>query len=461
MGRRAKYHWDGAVQAYRTDAGGATRYFRGIARDDHAGIATAFAAFMVARVEAAKPPEPDFFDLCEAFKIAPRGIEARTVRAHKERLTKFCRWSPSGRPEDMIGGRKASDLKASDLKAALRQFEKDGLSDHYRAGVCRSVKAATAWGASEEGGRLIPSDPFAETRPPKVARSPERYGTNKEVADFLRFAWRRLGASPGAMARRAASLRWREAAGLHAPAAVVTPAFGPLYQRFGRLLVLMIRVGSHTGARPGDLCSAWWRDFDAEKSTITLPADRHKTGSKTGRPLVLFLPPAIVRALRRERDRPGRHPVSIFTHKRGKGAATRGEDAIAGVPWGKFVDKPGGQGFIDDSTPLSQAIRKIRVAAVAWQTSQRAEAIARGVPEQLAPPITIRDRGPNRFVFYLLRHTRASDYVMRGGHSATVAELLGTSPRMLETTYGHVLEDHKSREAARLRTRPGRRGDAG
>jgi integrase len=54
----------------------------------------------------------------------------------------------------------------------------------------------------------------------------------------------------------------------------------------------------------------------------------------------------------------------------------------------------------------------------------------------------IKGEGDNRFVLYQLRHTTASDHLMNQGDATTVAELLGTSVRMLETTYGHLLDDH-------------------
>lgn len=464
MPRRARPHWDKREQCYRTEVGGKIRYFRGLAREDHAGLAAAFSAHLAALAESVHPAEPDAFDVCSKFNEASRGVEARTTRSHRERLNKFCIWpleriGPgelaklllSDHPPDILGNRRARDLKASHLRAALRDWESKGLSGHYRAGICRSVKAAFRWAASEEGGRLIPSNPFEEVRGPDVERSPERYAARKEVADFLRFAWRRVGASDVAIARHAAGKAWREGMGL--PSGNPVASVGDHHRRFGRLLALMIRVGARTGTRPGDLCCAWWEDFDRRKAAITLPPDRHKTGKKTGRPLIIFLGRALASAIAREKDRPGRHPVSIFTHMRGKGSVGRGVSRDAGEPWGKFATLNGKATFIDDTTPLSQAIRKIRIKAVEWQEERRAEAIARGIPEQVAPKVTIANHGDNRFVFYRLRHTVASDFLMKDGATATVAALLGTSPRMLETTYGHMLEDHLAIASEKLRSR--------
>lgn len=398
MGRRASFHWDKREQCYRTESGGKTKYFRGIARDDHAGIATAFSAHLEALAAEGLPPEPDTLDVCLAFVEATRGVKPRTVRTHRERLLRFCAFPKSDDP-NVYGGRKAASMTARDLKDALRTWELAGLSDHYRAGICRSVKAAFAWAASEDGKRLIPGDPFSEVKGPTIAQAPERYATRKELADFLRFARNRANANTD------------------------------LYRRFARNLLLLVRVGAHTGARPGELCSAWWEDFDPARGTITLPPDRHKTGSKTGKARAIFLTPMLIHSLKREQARPGRHPVSIFTHKRGKGGIARGADRDAGEPWGDFVALPNGsKGFEADSTSLSKVIRKIRKEAVDAK-------------------VQIQDSGDNRFVLYRLRHTTASDHLMSGGSQATVAELLGTSTRMLETTYAHLLDSHLRKSA--------------
>jgi integrase len=413
MPRRAGYWWDKREQAYRTETGGKTRYFRGIARDDHAAIAAAFAAWMEALAAASRPLEPTADDVCLAFTGAIRGVKNRTVRTHKERLLVWLEWSP-GDGGPILGARRASTLESRHLKLALAAWETQGLADHYRAGICRSVKAAFAWAASEEGGRLIRSNPFAEVRTPGVGRSPHRYAERREVAAFLRFAWRRAQRSPG------------------------------VYKRFGRQLCLLARVAAHTGARPGELCSAWWEDFDPRRGTIALPPERHKTGGKTKRPRTIFLTPALVRALERERCRPDRHEVAIFVHKRGKWSGAVGSKEV-GVPWGKFIELPGGKpGFEHDSTALARRIRDIRKEAVKEAKRLRAA----GKPTRGLE--LIKGEGDNRFVLYQLRHTTASDHLMNKGDAATVAELLGTSVRMLETTYGHLLEDHLARAADEL-----------
>ncbi len=53
-------------------------------------------------------------------------------------------------------------------------------------------------------------------------------------------------------------------------------------------------------------------------------------------------------------------------------------------------------------------------------------------------------------VMYLLRHTTASDFLMGGGSMKTVADLLGTSTRMLDTRYAHLSRDFLANEVANL-----------
>lgn len=410
MGRRASYRWDKREQCYRTDSGGGTKYFRGIARDDHQAIAAAFAAHLADLDSRARPPDPIVYDLCIAFVRASRGVKPRTVRGHRERLAKFCTY-PSATSPDAYGDRKASSMTATDLKRALRAWADAGLTDHYRAGICRSVKAMFRWAASEEGGNLIATNPMAEVKGPSVGHSRERYAPAAEVAAFLRFAWRRANAATG------------------------------IYRHFGRVIVLMMRIAAHTGARPGDLCSAWWSDYNPKTGRITIPADRQKTGHTTKKARVIFLSPILVRAINRLERYEHRHPIAMFTHKRGKGDG--GEStAEAGMPWGDFCTLPDGQpSFHSDSTPLAKRIREIR-----------REAIAEAERRRLANERTwgldmVKAKGDNRFVMYLLRHTTASDHLMGGGNPSTVAELLGTSMKMLETSYGHLLHDHLSQAA--------------
>lgn len=424
MPRRAGFYWDKREQAYRTETGGRTKYFRGIAKEDHTGIAAAFAEYLAGIDAASRPVEPLAEDVCVAFKRAARGVTPRTARTHKERFVVWLEWDP-GDGEGIIGDRRASTLEPKHLRGALREWADAGRADHYRAGIARSVKAAFAWAASEDGGRMIAANPFAEVKVPSVGRSPERYAGRAEVAAFLRY------------------LRWRGEA---------SPGVG---RRFVRTLALLVRVAAHTGARPGELCAAWWGDFDSERGAIVLPPDRWKNGRKTKKSRTIFMTPTLVRALEREGRREGHHPISIFTHRRGKGGGGRAGSAEAGKPWGTFTTLPNGKpSFEANSSALAKRVRLMRSEAIA----EGARRVAAG--ERTWGLELLRDEGDNRFVMYQLRHTTASDHLMNDGNAATVAELLGTSVQMLQTTYGHLLDDHLARAHEELSAKRRGRGRA-
>lgn len=419
MGRRAGIHWDKREQCYRTDAGGKPKYFRGVSRDDHAGAATAFAGWLSELAAAARPKELLVVDLCTAYVQAARGVKARTVQTHRERLLAWAAYDP-GDGCGVLGGRPISSLTLKSLRGPLAAWKLAGWTATYRAGICRSVKAAFAWAATEEAGRLVQANPFAEVKVPTGPRSPERYATRREVAAFLRFAWRRASGLAG------------------------------MHRRFAKNLILLVRIAMHCGSRPGELCAAWWGDFDDQRGTITLPPDRHKTGGKTLKNRVTYLTRPLVRALVRERNREGRHPVCIFTHKRSPHSASA---RTAGDPWGIFTTLPNGrQSFEPNSSPLSAKVRILREAAV----EEGKRRLAAGLPTRGLE--LIQPEGDNRFVVYRLRHTTASDHLMSGGDPSTVAELLGTSPRMLETTYGHLLDEHLAKASVDLQSKRRSRG---
>ncbi len=416
MPRRPTYYWDKREQAYRTDAGGRTKHFRGIPREDNVAIAQAFSDHLEQLDAARRPAEPDLTDLITAFLKADRGPKARRTRqSHKERLTKFASFPAPDDPA-VYCLRAVRSFREQDLRVAVAAWLKAGHSPHYIAGLVRSVKAAFNWGATEVGGRLIAADLFKDVKAPATGRAPDRYAERSELAAFLWFVWRRADTLPEGVRRR-----------------------------FSRRLVLMVRIAAYTGARPGTLVSAWWDDFAPARRTITLPPDRHKTGHKTGKPLVLYLTPILARSLRRERERPDRHDASIFTHERGKGAVARGVEIGKGEPWGKFIDLADGRPSFDPRpTALCHQIRKLRRQAIGWAIFLKSVGkSARGLD-------LIQDEGDNRFVMYRLRHTKASDDLMAGGNPATVAALLGTSTKMLETTYVHYQDDHLAGVAADL-----------
>ena len=66
MPRQPRPWWDKREGCYRTGVGGRIKYFRGIARDDHVGIANAYTAYLN-EIDAERNPQPDVLDLCIAF----------------------------------------------------------------------------------------------------------------------------------------------------------------------------------------------------------------------------------------------------------------------------------------------------------------------------------------------------------------------------------------------------------
>jgi integrase len=68
-----------------------------------------------------------------------------------------------------------------------------------------------------------------------------------------------------------------------------------------------------------------------------------------------------------------------------------------------------------------------------------------GYNHQLRPMREARKRGklPNGTSMYTLRHTFISEHIMRGTDLKSLADIAGTSIRMIEQHYGHVLASHK------------------
>ena len=120
---------------------------------------------------------------------------------------------------------------------------------------------------------------------------------------------------------------------------------------------------------------------------------------------------------------------------------------------GDFVSLPGGKlGFETDSSSLAHAIRRIRSEAIA----EAARLKSKGEPTRGLE--LIRDEGDNRFVFYRLRHTWFSDGLMGGIKGASIAKVGGTSSRMVDQVYGHLLDDHQRETATAVARARRRRG---
>ncbi len=405
MGREPSVYWHKHAGCYASNSGVGengerkTLYFRGFAKSDKRGAMNALKAYHDAReasvIELASPRVETLAELY--LQHTAKTCMPRTLEGHIEILSKFADFQPAG-SNTTYGERLARTIRAQDLIQMVRAWEEAGYSPSYRARLVRTMKGCWTWAAAADPyrnpERLIPANPFKDVKGVHVPQSPERYATRKEIADFLRFAWRR------------ADVRT------------------PLHRKFGRLFVLMLRVMAATGARPGEICDAQWSDFHPERRTIVLPPDRHKTGRKTGKPRIIAVPPLLCRAILRVAQKQEHHPVYIFTHKRGKGAERRGAIAEFGEPW--------------ESKALSKAIAHIRT-----------EAIKAGVP--------LLASGPNAFVAYRIRHTWISDAIMNGIPTAVAAEMAGTSERMIAQTYGHIVESRIQEAAAFMVRRPRKR----
>lgn len=68
----------------------------------------------------------------------------------------------------------------------------------------------------------------------------------------------------------------------------------PLRWRFAQLIRLLML----TGCRVGEICRGRWEWFDEDAGILVIPAERHKTGEKTGEERVVHVPPAAVLILR-------------------------------------------------------------------------------------------------------------------------------------------------------------------
>lgn len=328
--------------------------------------------------------------------------EESTYTANKGLLTRFVRFPPHGNREP-FGSRRVSAMQPEDLEFLLETMSKSH-KPSYCAVMHEAVQAAFNWAArrikDREPDVLIASNPFKGVPKPYVPPAPEQYMERRELAAFLRWAWRHAG-------RRGSRDR---------------PSIA---NNFDKQLCLLIRLAAHTGARPGELCipgkvkdrkdgkgftwEHWNPDAGANRfghriGLILLP--KHKTSGKTGRPREIVVPPKLVRAIERHRAHEWTHPKWVFTHRRGVGAEKRGANTAAiGEPW--------------TSHALGIKIKD-------W----RREAIAAGVP--------LKDEGDNRFRLYRIRHTRITDLVMGGLSHEQAAALTGTSGRMIAKTYAHL-----------------------
>ena len=375
MSRNASVHWDTAKGAWRTDAGGKTHYFRGIAKNHKAEAKIAFEAYLRdIGARYVRTSDPTVAQLAEMYlRHSQQHARPRTLEGHIEMLRAFALFPNEDSPS-RYGLRRARTIRGADLTAMEQAWAERDLSPHYRARLIRSVKACWAW-ASKGDTPLLPSNPLKDVPGVAIPYSRKRRVPKEEFGPFLRWCWRR--------AKRASALSGR----------------------FEKLACLLVRFVRETGCRPGEACDLRWTDSDWEAQVAVIPPERHKTGGKTGRPRILILNPGLIRPSGpsntwKGTTRPGFSPTSGAKGSP-SGAPTRGQR--------------GSRGRLES---LAQKVRKLREAA-------------------------LRDGIPVRpdFRLYDLRHEVASAGRARGVGDDQIAVVLGTSAKMIATTYGHLTTD--------------------
>jgi integrase len=402
MPRPASIRWHAHAAAWRADVGPVGKagrrspvYWRfPQTAAGRAQAVQALAAYLADRGRAEAEAEraataPRVWEVVEDYlEHSQSTVAARTFAGHAERLATWESTAPGavadvrGVPRDV---RPAHTLTARDLRRVIQHWEKAGYSPRYIANLIGSIKACWAWAASAaaerkpgQPERLIPADPFREVKGPKLPRAPERY-VSPDQAERL--------------------LSWIDARAQDAPG---------ITGEFVRLTALLFRALYATGARPGELCRATWADFLPDPGVIVL--DAHKTADATGRPRVVPLTAELVRRLMAARDRPGRHPTHIFTHRRGEVRPGTGPDAArAGEPW--------------EVGPLGQTFRKLRM-----------QAEAAGIDVQVRDGLGRVVRRNPGCTLYDFRRSYATDGTAAGGADRTAA-VLGHSVAMTERTY--------------------------
>lgn len=444
MPRPPKVRWEDREQGYYSDVGeqytdkaGRLRRRplllrhpdgRKIPKDDRPAALAALAR----RLEEIKPrPARDGFPAAQLAEwwlfwmerqVAADKLAQSTYDGHSEMIGAFLA------QHDYLR-RPADEFKPEDLERIRDAWSEAGRAPNYINRLVASVKACWNWARKRIPSRgndstdrplpaiLLAANPFDPVEKVKVGPVPKKYAGRGEAALFLRWVWNHVHPwrKPGGSSRRI---------GMDTGLAHCDPPKLRPKHHWHRQTLLLIRLVWYTGCRPKEACEARWSDVDWSRGTIRLA--KHKTERKTGKERVIFLPPAIQRALRRVHDGEVRHPEHIFAHRHGRNGS-QGGDATTGKPWVK--DR------------LQQRIRQWRDAA-----------IADGVP--------LANRGDNRWHLYRLRHTRASDGLMAGCSAAQVAEVLGNSADVVARVYGHLLDGHVA-ETARKIARPARKAPAG
>lgn len=354
------------------------------------------------RRRAALVPAGDltFRQLTEFYlEDAERELGAEAYARRVEHLDRFGNWPGPDNPLRM-DLRPVRRIASDDVKKFLADMLGAGNSESYVAdGLLKSVKRVFRWASEVDPGRFhglpIPTNPVAKVKGPEKPRRAARDVDPVAVRRFLQWLWRRargMDARDRKAGRRKINLKGR-------------------FARIATILLLCLR---DTGARPKELCSAWWEDWQVRPDgwgILTLPWWKHKTGRKTRKPRVIAFPPHCARRIEWIRGLEGRHPDHIFTHRRNRGSAEAGEGSPwAGDPWVE-VDAERRK-VIGNTKSLQKLVNRLRT-----------EALAAKVPVGFD------------FRMYFNRSAYSTEAQRRGVPRAMLAEAMGTSERMLERHY--------------------------
>ncbi|QDV71858.1 tyrosine-type recombinase/integrase [Botrimarina mediterranea] len=150
----------------------------------------------------------------------------------------------------------------------------------------------------------------------------------------------------------------------------------------------LITAAELSGVRPQELRRVEARHFDARRGTWLFPQEENKTGEATGRPRVVFLPPALVELSKRLAKENPTGPLFRNAH---------------GGTW--------------TANAIRCRFRRMKAK--------------------------LGDRAPKGLYLYAYRHTFATDALENGLNPMTVAELLGhADASTLSRVYQHLADRH-------------------
>jgi hypothetical protein len=358
MARKATVRWHETAKAWRSDVGPYSPktgrrgvvYFRELPASA-AGRRKAqerLEAYLRDRDrrEAAATTEagnPKLGDVARAYiadqrrQVGEDELAERTLLTNATRLARLV--DHPGADGVALGERPVRALTAADGARWLKELKAAGKGPLFRRHLLTAAKACLNWAARSdpEQGRapLIDRNPFADLKRPRVPRGSRRYVTRKEMADFLRFAWRHVNGWTPIHGRCSGCVRAKRPGKCrrqHARSAALD-----------RLTLLLARVQYHCGTRPGELVVAEWGDWEpaaypdpttgAMWGLIVLPPGRHKTGRKKQEDKLIPVRPTLARAIERFRASGHAHPTHLFSRP-----ARRRADGAATAPWTSVSD---------------------------------------------------------------------------------------------------------------------------